>query len=173
MLFLKELKYRKLLFSMSYVFLLLSLMPNSYAHVLEETSAQIILRDGQAEIRVITDIDHLISALQSNQSWLLGDTSSVMPTELSASEKEEFIKSELAKGIDLTINKAVIGFDQIVLINKDDSSDDEIIFLAQHPFSEVNQLSVSFHKSLGDVHVNVVKPIYKLLESGKSGAFSF
>ena len=43
------------------------------AHVLNETSAQVILRDGQVEVRLITDIDHLVSVLQNEQAWLMGD----------------------------------------------------------------------------------------------------
>jgi len=60
------------------------------AHTLEETSAQVILRDGQVEVRVLTDLPHLILALQNNQAWLMGDINEVMPTDLSADQQVDF-----------------------------------------------------------------------------------
>jgi hypothetical protein len=142
------------------------------AHNLNETSAQVILRDGQVEVRIITDIDHLISALQSNQAWLMGDIDTVMPANLSASQQEVFIKNALKQKLILIVNEQVISFERVTLANNCNTASAEIVFQAQHAFPEVTDISISFHKSLGAVHVSFVKPQYKLLSAGESAHVS-
>lgn len=148
------------------------------AHDLNETSAQVILRDGQVEVRVITDIDHLISALQNNQAWLMGDIDTVMPANLNASQQADFIKNALKQKMRLMVNKQVISFERVRLADNthaDNAHEDsgEIVFQAQHVFPKVTELSISFHKSLGAVHVSFVKPQYKLLSAGESAHVVF
>ena len=140
------------------------------AHVLKETNAQIILRDGQVEIKLITAIDHFIVALQNNQAWLMGDIDDVMPTDLSVNQQQQFIKKALKQKTHLTINNKKISVERIVLTTNN-SGNDEITFQASHQFNEVNEISISFHQSLGTVHINVVKPQYKLLGAGEKGIF--
>ncbi|MFT6925712.1 MAG: hypothetical protein ACJAZP_001301 [Psychromonas sp.] len=137
------------------------------AHELNDTSAQVILRDGQVEVRVITDIDHLISALQDNQAWLLGDIDTVMPENLSAVQQADFIKKALKQKMHLMVNNKVISFERVTLANNTNTDRGEIVFQAQHAFPEVKNVSISFHKSLGAVHVSFVKPQYKLLSAGE------
>ena len=143
------------------------------AHDLNDTSAQVILRDGQVEVRVITDIDHLISALQNNQAWLMGDIDTVMPANLSAGQQEDFIKKALKQKMRLIVNAQVISFERVTLANNTNTDRGDIVFQAQHDFPEVTELSISFHKSLGAVHVSFVKPKYKLLSAGESADVVF
>jgi len=158
------------------------------AHDLNETSAQVILRDGQVEVRVITDIDHLISALQNSQAWLVGDIDTVMPANLNASQQADFIKNALKQKMRLMVNKQVINFERVRLADNthadnthadnthaENAHEDsgEIVFQAQHVFPKVTELSISFHKSLGAVHVSFVKPQYKLLSAGESAHVVF
>ena len=143
------------------------------AHALNETTAQVTLRDGQVEVKVITGIDHLVSALQSHQAWLLGDTDAVMPTNLSTSEQEEFIKKALQQKTSLKVNKQVISFERVTFSKDSDTDSGEIVFEAKHSFPEVTDISISFHRGLGAVHVSVVKPQYRLLGVGESADIVF
>jgi hypothetical protein len=144
-----------------------------YAHVLNETTAQVILRDGQVEVRVTTGIDHLVSALQNDQAWLLGDIDAVMPDNLSASEQEAFIKDALQQKTRLTVNQQTISFERVSLTQNALTHSSEIVFQAKHTFPEVTALSIAFHKILGPVHASFVKPQYKLLSAGESANVAF
>lgn len=143
------------------------------AHVLNETTAQVILRDGQVEVRVTTGIDHLVSALQNDQAWLLGDIDAVMPDNLSASEQEAFIKNALQQKTRLIVNQQVVSFEQVSLTKNALTHSSEIVFQAKHTFPEVTDLSIAFHKILGPVHASFVKPQYKLLSAGESANVAF
>ena len=138
------------------------------AHTLKETTAQVILRDGQVEVKIITDIEHLISALQNSHSWLLGDIETIMPANLNHRQQKSFIKNALKQKLNLVVNGQIKSFEHVVF-----SNDNEIIFQAQHSFSEVTNISISFHKMLGAVHVNFVKPKYKLLVAGETAHVVF
>lgn len=144
------------------------------AHVLNETTAQVILRDGQIEIKVNTGIDHLVSALQSNQAWLLGDIDAVMPDNLSTEKQTEFVKNALEQKTSLVVNGKAISFERITLSKKGlISHGGEIVFQAKHQFPEVKDISVSFHKILGPVHTSFVKPKYQVVGAGQAAKVTF
>jgi len=143
------------------------------AHELNQTTAQVILRDGQVEVKVITATDHLVAALQNDQAWLLGDIDTIMPADLSLEQQGSFIENALTLKTSLKVNKQVIRFERVTFSNDPETDVGEIIFQAKHTFSKVSDLSISFHKSLGAVHVNVVKPKYKLLGAGESAHIIF
>ena len=80
-----------LLIPVMVIMLLVSLLMIANAHVLKETSARIILRDGQVEVRIFTDMKRWKTRLQSNQAWLLGDIKQVMPLGLTTKETKDFV----------------------------------------------------------------------------------
>lgn len=145
------------------------------AHVLNETSAQVILRDGQVEVRLITDIDHLVSVLQNEQAWLMGDIEQVMPTNLSERQQEDFIKNALAKNMTLLVNQQAIAYERVVVETKTSGSShgEEIVFQAKHDFANVDDIALSFPKNLGSVHASFVKPRYQYLGAGDTGHVVF
>ena len=144
------------------------------AHILDETTAQVILRDGQVEVRVFTDMSYLILALQNNQSWLMGDINEVMPTDLSEDQQERFIKEALKQTFSLSVNQQKLTLDRVELTNDHHEHDVEIVFQARHSFVRVTDLSVSFPKSLGSVvHASFVKPQYKILNAGDTANIVF
>jgi len=143
------------------------------AHLLNDTTAQVILRDGQVEVKIITATDHLVEALQNDQAWLLGDIDSIMPADLSLEQQVEFIEKALEQKTRLTVNKQVISFERVTFSNEPDTESGEVVFQAKHAFPEVKDLSISFHKALGPVHMSVVKPQYKLLSAGESAQIVF
>ncbi len=144
------------------------------AHVLKNTTAQVILRDGQVEVKVLTNAEHLISALQSEQAWLMGDIDKLMPTNLSAEQQEEFVKNALKQKTSLRVNQQVIVFERVVFTTSNNEAHDlEIVFQAKHTFATVDELAISFPKSLGAVHASFVKPQYKLLGAGDTAKIKF
>ncbi len=149
------------------VCVLASVTATTNAHELNETTAQVILRDGQVEVKIITATDHLVDALQSDQAWLLGDIDTIMPAGLSVKQQAEFIENTLKQKTSLTINKQVISFERVTFSSDADSESGEIILQAKHVFPEVKDIAISFHKALGPVHMSVVKPQYKLLSAGE------
>ena len=149
---------------------------------MNETTAQVILRDGQVEVKVYTDLEHLISALQSNQAWLMGDIDAVMPENLDLSQQQAFVVDALKQSMNLQVNGKMLSFDNAILETDtreshshgtSDGHGREIVFQAKHSFSQVSELSISFHKSLGAVHASFVKPQYKLLASGETAQMVF
>lgn len=168
----KKLKSAKLAWVLICVLLSLCSSLSLQAHVLTETSAQVILRDGQVEIKILTNIEHLLSTLQSEQAWLLGDIDSVMPENLSLNQQAEFIKNALKQKMHLTVNDKDISVEAVIFENGSHNlahstvKSTEIVFQARHSFAQVTALSISFPKSLGAVHTSFVKPQYKLLNVG-------
>ncbi|MBH0063400.1 hypothetical protein I6E85_19975 [Pseudoalteromonas sp. NZS71] len=169
MYFLKKLKWLML------ACILTSMSAQVSAHVLKNTTAQVILRDGQVEVKVLTNAEHLISALQSEQAWLMGDIDKLMPTNLSAEQQEEFVKNALKQKTSLRVNQQVIVFERVAFTtsNNNEANDLEIVFQAKHTFTTVDDLAISFPKSLGAVHASFVKPQYKLLSAGDTAKIKF
>lgn len=154
--------------------ILTSMCAQVSAHVLKNTTAQVILRDGQVEVKVLTNAEHLISALQSEQAWLMGDIDKLMPTNLSAEQLEEFVKNALKQKTSLRVNQQVIVFERVVFTTSNNEAHDlEIVFQAKHSFTTVDELAISFPKSLGAVHASFVKPQYKLLGAGDTAKIKF
>ncbi|HDY91813.1 MAG TPA: hypothetical protein ENH67_16750 [Pseudoalteromonas sp.] len=154
--------------------ILTSMCAQVSAHVLKNTTAQVILRDGQVEVKVLTNAEHLISALQSEQAWLMGDIDKLMPTNLSAEQQEEFVKNALKQKTSLRVNQQVIVFERVVFTTSNNEAHDlEIVFQAKHSFTTVDELAISFPKSLGAVHASFVKPQYKLLGAGDTAKIKF
>ena len=154
--------------------ILTSMCAQVSAHVLKNTTAQVILRDGQVEVKVLTNAEHLISALQSEQAWLMGDIDKLMPTNLSAEQQEEFVKNALKQKTSLRVNQQVIVFERVVFTTSNNEAHDlEIVFQAKHSFATVDEFAISFPKSLGAVHASFVKPQYKLLGAGDTAKIKF
>lgn len=154
--------------------ILTSMCAQVSAHVLKNTTAQVILRDGQVEVKVLTNAEHLISALQSEQAWLMGDIDKLMPTNLSAEQQEEFVKNALKQKTSLRVNQQVIVFERVVFTTSNNEAHDlEIVFQAKHTFTTIDELAISFPKSLGAVHASFVKPQYKLLGAGDTAKIKF
>lgn len=154
--------------------ILTSMCAQVSAHVLKNTTAQVILRDGQVEVKVLTNAEHLISALQSEQAWLMGDIDKLMPTNLSAEQQEEFVINALKQKTSLRVNQQVIVFERVVFTTSNNEAHDlEIVFQAKHSFTTVDELAISFPKSLGAVHASFVKPQYKLLGAGDTAKIKF
>jgi len=154
--------------------ILTSMSAQVSAHVLKNTTAQVILRDGQVEVKVLTNAEHLISALQSEQAWLMGDIDKLMPTNLSAEQQEEFAKNALKQKTSLRVNQQVIVFERVTFTTSNNEAHDlKIVFQAKHTFTTVDELAISFPKSLGAVHASFVKPQYKLLGAGDTAKIKF
>lgn len=155
--------------------ILTSMSAQVSAHILKNTTAQVILRDGQVEVKVLTNAEHLISALQSEQAWLMGDIDKLMPTNLSAEQQEEFVKNALKQKTSLRVNQQVIVFERVAFTtsSNNEAHDLEIVFQAKHTFTTVDELAMSFAKSLGAVHASFVKPQYKLLGAGDTAKIKF
>lgn len=143
-----------------------------HAHVLEQTSAQVILRDGQVEIKVIAERERLIAALQNDLAWLMGEIDTVMPANLSVTQQQDFMTNALKQKTQLTVNKQLINFEQVKVVNQDEHTL-SFVFQAKHQFADVTDISISFPKTLGSVHVSVVKPQYKLINAGESAHINF
>ena len=134
--------------------------------MLNETTTQVILRDGQVEIHIITDMDHLVTTLKDNQAWLMGDTSEVMPGGLSSDQQELFIKSAFEKEVSLSVNQKKLTFERVVFKKTNHDHGTEIVLQARHSFANVTGVTMSFPKSLGTVHASFVRPQYKVLNAG-------
>ena len=105
----------------------------------------------------------------------MGDIDKLMPTNLSAEQQEEFVKNALKQKTSLRVNQQVIVFERVAFTtsNNNEAHDLEIVFQAKHTFTTVDELAISFPKSLGAVHASFVKPQYKLLGAGDTAKIKF
>ena len=87
--------------------------PQLAAHELKATTAQVVVREGHVEVRVYTNTTHLISALQNEHAWLMGDIDELMPENLTADALKSYIKKALSEKIELYINAQPIPFEGV------------------------------------------------------------
>lgn len=147
--------------------LLLLSLNNARAHVTSATSAQVILRSGQVEIRILTNGEHWLARLSDHGAWLLGDTDTLMPPDLTEAQQQAFLQQLVGAQTRVRINGQTLAFDRVSVSGPGDSGDMEIVLLARHAFPQVEKLSLQFPASLGRVHLSVVQPRYQLVPPGK------
>jgi len=160
------------------VVMLLTILPiTANGHSLKETSARITLRDGQVEVRVLTDFKRWKTRLQSNKAWLLGDVKQIMPLGLTVKETNKFVAKLLSEETLLMINNQSVPLTLNIISVPQKSTEHheytELILTAEHTFLSVEQINIRFSKSLGAVHASFVKPKYQLVTAGSSANVSF
>jgi hypothetical protein len=143
--------------------------------MLNDTTAQVILRDGQVEVRITTDMAHLSENLQSDQAWLMGDINKLMPENLNTQAQLDFIKTSFQQLMNIQVNQQLIHFEAATVENNtiNDKKVTEIVLQASHSFTKVNTINISFPSILGTVHASFIKPQYKLLKIGESASIAF
>ncbi len=176
------------IFIFIFIFMLLITINQAQAHSLKENSAQIIMRDGQVEIRLSVNMARWQSLLQNNQAWLLGDIPQVMPKHLTKAQQGIFLSELISQNTQVSINDRVLKmgilyFPELTPIknkseneSKDNHHHDtfsEIVLTAQHQQGHVNHISLALPKSLGNVHSRFVQPSYRLLKAGSKTQISF
>ncbi len=166
------------------IFMFLITINQAQAHALKENSAQVIMRDGQLEIRLSVNMARWQSLLQNDQAWLLGDIPQVMPKHLTKAQQGVFLSELISNNTQVTINDralkmGVLYFPELPPF-KNESKDDhhhdeysEIVLTAQHKQGHVNHISLALPKSLGNVHSRFVQPSYRLLKAGSKIQLSF
>ena len=166
--------------TLKFGFILLMVMNQLQAHELKENSAQIIMRDGQVEIRLMVNMTRWQSLLQSDQAWLMGDTLQVMPKHLNDKQKSLFLNKLITQNTQVSINDTPVRMGILyspdsIDINNDHHSDEyhEIVLSAQHKQGHVNSIILSLPKSLGNVHSRFVQPRYRLIKAGSQTQISF
>jgi len=160
------------LFHLAVLVSFLVAVPLAQAHVTDVTSARVILRAGQLELHILTNAEHWLATLSSSESWLLGDTDTLMPENLSEGQKQAFLQQLVRDETRLLVNGRPLTFDRVSISRPRDSEDMEILVLARHSFPRVENLSVRFPDSLGPVHLSVVRPQYRLLSPGEAAEMS-
>ncbi len=182
--------FMKTVLSFISIFMLLIAINQAQAHSLKENSAQIIMRDGQVEIRLSVNMARWQSLLKNNQAWLLGDIPQVMPKHLTKAQQGVFLSELISNNTQVTINDralkmGILYFPELPPLkneseNENESKDDhhhdkyrEIVLTAQHKQGHVNHISLALPKSLGNVHSRFVQPSYRLLKAGSKTQLSF
>jgi len=190
--------FMKTVLSFISIFMLMITINQTQAHNLKENSAQIIMRDGQIEIRLSVNMARWQSLLQNNQAWLLGDIPQVMPKHLTKAQQGVFLSELISNNTQVSINDralkmGILYFPELTPIknksenkseneseSKNESKDDhhhdkysEIVLTAQHQQGHVNHISLALPKSLGNVHSRFVQPSYRLIKAGSKTQLSF
>jgi hypothetical protein len=149
----------------------------AFAHTLDDTSAHVILRDGQVEVRITTNSEHLLSSLQSEQAWLLGDIPTLMEANLTPTQQAEFIKNFMQNSTTIELNQAPIAIEHVVIDNDVKSNKGEtnitIVCFARHQFSSVSQAGIRLARVLGPVHVRFTQPQYRMVGAGNMAQAKF
>lgn len=143
---------------------------HNVAHEPKENSANIILRDGQVEVRIIINLFAWEKVLQDNRAWLIGDTDHVMPSGLNTKKKDEYLKSLLKNKTHISINGKPVPLANARIIkpeNNHHAHEIEIVLTGKHTFASPEKVSIELPKSLGTVHARFVKPVYTVLKPGK------
>ncbi|MEO9653520.1 hypothetical protein [Marinomonas sp.] len=146
------------------------------AHTVNETSAQVILRAGQVEVQIITDMSKLLSKLRDHQAWLMGDIDRVMPANLSPEQQNDFIKKLFTDQLILTLNQQPLIIERVTLAQDTTHGHhhiSKVVLQARHSLAHVSTLSMQMPKSLGEVHISVVRPQYRVINAGDKVDFTF
>jgi len=160
----------------SFLVISLCVCASASAHELQNNSAQVILRDGQLEIRLLVDREKWIKSLQNAQGWLTGQTNAFISPEMTGAEVTEATLKVLVNNTKVIVNQKIL---LLRLHKATQKSVDAGHSLTQyrlsspHPFSNPESLSVTFPASLGDVYVSVVRPQYQQMNAGETHEFTF
>ncbi|WP_320825962.1 hypothetical protein [Reinekea sp.] len=152
----------------------------AHTHEFPQNSAQIILRDGQVEVRLLVDIDAWQSTLSDPTAWLTGETDLLLTQEdLSSDALTDKLAQYLAGAIELTLEQEALVFKSesyqaYATGHKDEAEQGLVEFRlsARHAFADPKGLSVQFPASLASVLVSVVQPQYGLTKAGETKIFS-
>ena len=151
-----------------------------HAHEFPQNSAQIILRDGQVEVRLVVDIDAWQSVLSDPSAWLTGETDLLLtPADLSSDALNDKLGEYLAGAIELKLEQEALVFVsesyQAYKTGHEDEAEQglmEFRLSAQHALVRPKDLSVQFPASLASVLVSVVQPQYGLIKAGGEKVFA-
>jgi hypothetical protein len=160
------------------VFILITLsqllMPCTFAHELESSSAQVILRDGQLEIRLYVNTEHWLESLQDPVAWLTGESDFTLDaTAETKGDLNKQLSEYLISHINLKLDAHVLTLAPLSqTIDTGESALTEFRFYAQHSSPNVNKIRVQFPSSIGEVHISIVEPQYGLIPAGTVGEFS-
>ncbi len=160
-----------------HVILTVSLSQTVLAHDLEQTSAQIIMRDGQVEIRLYVDVEHWLEKLQDPTAWLTGESDFLL-LQSEVDLLEEYPTYILGLG-NYLVQKIILLIDNDLLVltpvnqtrYSDQSALMEFRLSAQHSNSNPKNIDIQFPVSLGEVHVSVVQPQYGFAPAGELQTF--
>ncbi|MCW8876817.1 MAG: hypothetical protein OQK04_01690 [Kangiellaceae bacterium] len=167
---------RKFLLILSTLIMTASFSIELSAHTLKETTARVIVRDGQIEIRIQADINRWVKAFYNNQAWLVGDIDEVLSLKASQSQKLNFLKKQLKSHTKVQVRGKSISLAVARFPNRLDSNHGhfaEIVLTGKFHTDSPSKLSVRFPKTLGPVYTSLVKPQYLMLTEGKKGTFQF
>lgn len=146
---------------------------HAIAHGLEETSAQVIVRDGQVEVHVIVDWPHWQQALSDEQAWLLGEIDIAMSRDDWASpHADEGLLDKLADATTLELNGMTYDLTALGHAWIEGNRVVEIRLSATHQQGRIDSLSVALPPSLGDVYLSVSRPQYRMQPAGQPVTFS-
>ena len=148
----------------------------SVAHELQQTTARVILRDGQIEIRIVFDATRWQNKLQNPKAWLTHNTEKVMPKGLAADEIVQFLNDLMLQHSKLEVN----GKNQPLMLrsatyDRHGSGHhrlSEVILQSDHK-QVVKDVTVTLPKSLGSVLFNYVQPRYQNVAEGQTSYMQF
>jgi len=152
----------------------------TYAHEFPQNSAQIILRDGQVEVRLLVDIETWQTVLSDPGAWLTGETDLLLTdADLTPDALTDKLAEYLTGAIQLKLEQETLVFSSAGSQHYETGHEDEtgqglveFRLSAQHAFAHPKGLSVQFPASLDDVLVSVVQPQYGLIQAGETRVFS-
>ena len=152
----------------------------TYAHEFPQNSAQIILRDGQVEVRLLVDIETWQTVLSDPGAWLTGETDLLLTdADLTPDALTVKLAEYLTGAIQLKLEQETLVFSSAGSQHYETGHEGEtgqglveFRLSAQHAFAHPKGLSVQFPASLDDVLVSVVQPKYGLIQAGETRVFS-
>ncbi|MFC1749623.1 hypothetical protein ACFL2V_12545 [Pseudomonadota bacterium] len=152
---------------------------SAIAHTLKETTSKVVLRDGQVEIQLNTNIDQWIEKLSSNHEWLTGNVDQMIPQNLNEAQTLNFLRDNILSELKLQLNGESVQLtvshfpDQIHQPKGKSSHGVSIVLHSKHTLTHVKQITIRYPKSLGAVHATIVKPHYRMAAPGKPITISF
>lgn len=149
---------------------------HTLAHSIKQTTARVILRDGQIEIRIHTNLATWGEKLQDNQAWLLGEIDNILPKNATNKETFNFLKNQIKKNTHIEVMGKELPLQIAKFPDKiSDAHDDntDIVLTTQHTYQNVKNITIQFPKSLGSVYTTFVKPQYRMITANKKTKIYF
>lgn len=160
-----------ILFTVQYI-----IPQQTLAHSIKQTTARVILRDGQIEIRIYTNLATWAKKMQDNQAWLLGEIDNILPKNATSKETINFLSNQITKNTHVEtmgekLSLQLTKFPEEISDSHDSNTD--IVLTTQHAHKNVKNITIQFPKSLESVYTTFVKPQYQIITAGKKTQIEF
>lgn len=142
------------------------LLDVGFAHELTETTARVVLREGQVELTLGIDWERWEAQHRNPQAWLMGDIDELLSPEATAEEVKQKLLGTLQREMQLLLDQVPVQLQLRETIPNPHGHQVQLVLEGPASASPMKQVQLQLPVSLGPVHFQLLRPIYRY---GKAG----